>query len=115
MHDPSQDRLMIRKLAYFRVKRLRLGEAYEQFLEERLEPGGTIVVVDCALAWPTTRVDERHLFQFGALGGASADEYLRGGERVAEFLARERSALRRVKAAVDPADMLRANHPIRAA
>src|SRR5215204_523582 len=32
MHDANQDRLMIQRMAYFRVKRLRLGEAYDQFL-----------------------------------------------------------------------------------
>jgi hypothetical protein len=35
MHDANQDRLMIRRMTYFRVKRLRLGEAYERFLELR--------------------------------------------------------------------------------
>jgi len=32
MHDPVQDRLMIQHMTYFRVKRLRLGAAYERFL-----------------------------------------------------------------------------------
>ena len=32
MHDPNQDRSTLRRLAYFRVKRTRLGPAYEKFL-----------------------------------------------------------------------------------
>jgi hypothetical protein len=38
MHDPNQDRLMIQRMTYFRVKRLALGAAYEnisKFMSER--------------------------------------------------------------------------------
>jgi hypothetical protein len=54
MHDPVQDRLMIARMAYFRVKFLRLPRAYRQFLADCLAPGGTVVLVDCACRWPTT-------------------------------------------------------------
>ena len=47
-----------------------------------------LFLVECGLGWPTTRVGERHFFQFGALGGATPDEYLRGGPRVEEYLRR---------------------------
>ena len=49
MHDPNQDRLMIQRMTYFRVKRLWLGQAYESFIRQYLEPGGTIFIVDCNL------------------------------------------------------------------
>lgn len=88
MHDPNQDRLMVQRMTYFRVKRLRLGKAYEQFLTESLPEGATLFVVECGLKWPTTQVSERHIFQFGALGGATPDEYHHGGERVEEYLQR---------------------------
>src|SRR5215208_5729567 len=87
MFDPNQDRLMARRMAYFRVKRLRLGKTYEQFLEENLEEGATLLVAECGLKWPTTQVGERHVFQFGALGGARPDEFLHGSERVEDYLA----------------------------
>ena len=90
--DPSQDRLMIQHMSYFRFKRLRLGRAYERFLERSLEPGGTLIIVDCRLRWPVTRVGERHVFQFGAVGGPTLDEYFHGGERVRAHLARQGSA-----------------------
>jgi hypothetical protein len=89
MHDPNADRLTLRELAYFRVKRTRLGPAWERFLRERLEPGATIVVADCLRTWPTTLVGERHVFQAGAVGGATTREYLEGGPRVANYLGRE--------------------------
>jgi hypothetical protein len=88
MHDPNQDRLMVAGMSYFRLKWQRLPQAYRRFLRECLEPGGVIVSVECDLTWPTTRVGPRHVFQFGALGGASAEEYHKGGERVSDFLRR---------------------------
>jgi hypothetical protein len=89
MIDPAQDRLMVHRMAYFRLKRRALGRAYERFLLEHLAEGGTIFVVDGRFDWPTSRVGERHLLQFGALGGPTEDEYQRGGPRVASFLAKE--------------------------
>lgn len=95
MHDANQDRLMVRALTYFRVKRRTLGEAYERFLRERLEPGGTIIVPECRRTWQTTRLGDRYVFQHGALGGATEEEFHRGSERVAEYLARYDSPVRR--------------------
>jgi hypothetical protein len=92
MHDPVQDRLMIARMAYFRVKFLQLPGPYRAFLADCLAPGGTVVMVDCGLRWPTTTVGDRYVFQFGALGGATAREFRHGGPRVAEFLRQHRSA-----------------------
>jgi hypothetical protein len=91
MHDPVQDRLMVQRMSYFRLKQRRLGAAYEGFLRDCLEPGGTIFVMECGLRWPTTRRGDRHVFQFGALGGATPDEMMRGGERVEAYLRRHGS------------------------
>jgi hypothetical protein len=95
MHDANQDRLMVRALTYFRVKRRELGEAYERFLAERLEPGGTILISECRSIWRTTALGERHVFQHGAVGGATEDEFHYGSDRVAEYLARYDSPVRR--------------------
>jgi hypothetical protein len=94
MHDANQDRLMVRALTYFRVKRRRLGPVYERFLADRLEPGGTIFVADCRRSWSTTRMGERHVFQHGAVGGAREEEFHHGSERVAEYLERYDSPVR---------------------
>ncbi len=91
MHDPNQDRLSIAGMTYFRMKRLRLGETYERFLKNSLPSGGTIFLVECQRTWPTTQVGERHIFQFGALGGATPEEFFHGSERVAEYLERYQS------------------------
>jgi hypothetical protein len=91
MHDPDQDRLTLRRMAYFRVKRQRLGPAYERFLSDHLEPGGLIIVAECAKRWPVTHLGDRHLFQFGAVGGMPPQEYRDGSERVADYLRRYRT------------------------
>jgi hypothetical protein len=94
MHDPSQDRLMAEHVAYFRWKYRSLPQAYRDFVSTCLEPGGTIIVVECDRYWPTTQVEDRYVFQFGALGGPTTEEYFNGGERVAAYLARYGSHLR---------------------
>ncbi|MEV0824804.1 hypothetical protein [Nonomuraea rubra] len=88
MHDANQDRLMIAGMTYFRVKWRRLPEAYRRFLEESLPAGATLVVPECGLSWPVTRVGPRYVFQHGALGGATREEYEHGGPRVAGYLSR---------------------------
>jgi len=91
MHDPNQDRLTLRRMAYFRVKRRRLGPAYEKFLTDHLEPGGLIIVAECGKRWPVTHLGDRHLFQFGAVGGMPPEEYREGSERVTDYLRRYRT------------------------
>jgi hypothetical protein len=88
MIDPVQDLLMSRVLAYFRLKRLRLGPSYERFLRKNLQPGGTIFLLECELKWPCTKVGERHFFQFGAPGGATHEDLFEGTPRVEAFLQR---------------------------
>lgn len=51
MAYPNQDRPVLRRTSYFRVKRLVLGEAYETFISENLEKGGTIYITDCRKSW----------------------------------------------------------------
>ncbi|OAH13672.1 hypothetical protein [Streptomyces jeddahensis] len=94
IHDPGQNRAMTVRFACFRFKRLRLGATLQGFLERSLAPGATIFVVDCTLAWPMSVLGERHRFQFGALGGMTADEYGAGSERIARFLAEQGASVR---------------------
>lgn len=75
MHDPNQDELMVRRMAYFRVKLRRLPPSYREFLERNLALGAPIGIVDCERRWPVTRVAERHVFQCGAVGGLAEEDY----------------------------------------
>lgn len=95
MSDPNNDRLTLAKFSYFRLKRTALGAAYERFLTDQVQPGGTLFLIESGYQWPTTRISERYYFQFGGIGGLTPDEYFRGGDRVAEFLRRQGSDLRR--------------------
>jgi hypothetical protein len=91
MHDPNQDRLMLHMMSYFRLKLRRLPQAYRDFLMRCLPRGGTLYIDRCTLRWPVTRTSERSIFQFGAVGGATHDEYFRGGVRARDYFARYRS------------------------
>ncbi|RDV14189.1 hypothetical protein DXT99_15465 [Pontibacter diazotrophicus] len=91
MMDPNQDRPMLDAISYFRVKRLQLGEAYKQFISENLEENGTLLLVECQKSWPGKKVDERHFFQFGGLGGITPEGYLHGSEEVKNFLKQNKS------------------------
>jgi hypothetical protein len=73
-------------MSYLRLKRRTLGPAYERFLADRLAPGGPVLLVRDRSRWPVTRVRDRHVFQFGARGGATVEEYHGGGPRVRAFL-----------------------------
>ena len=95
LHDPNQDRLMVRHMLYFRLKWRGLPEAYRRFLERSLLPGGAVVLVDCRRSWPTARFGPRYVFQHGAVGGATEDEYAQGSPRVADHLRRMGSPRRR--------------------
>jgi hypothetical protein len=92
MHDPNQDRLMVTRLGYFRMKLRALPDAYRKYLEAVLEPGGMLIVVDCGLTWRRTQLRERHVYQHGAVGGLRPEEYDEGGPRVAGFLAEQAAA-----------------------
>ncbi|MXV61705.1 hypothetical protein GS429_06425 [Natronorubrum sp. JWXQ-INN-674] len=94
MHDPNQDRLMVQKLAYFRTKSRTLGDAYEEFIETVLAPGGTIISLECEYDWPAIDLGDRHSFQVGGLGGLAPEEYYEGSETVAAFLARQNAGIR---------------------
>jgi hypothetical protein len=86
MYDPNHDRIMLEYMTYFRVKKLHLGTNYERFITDVLPPGGTLFVSECQHKWPTTKVDNRHVFQFGGMGGATGKEYSEGSSRVEKFL-----------------------------
>lgn len=95
MHDPAQDRPMMKQAAFFRLKRASLGPVYEEFLRHRLDPGGAIITLENTRTWRVTRTGERSFFQFGCLGGLPEEEYVAGSERVADFLQAEGSEHRR--------------------
>src|SRR5690606_19361875 len=77
--------------SYFRVKQLLLDDHYKKFMLQNLEENATIYIVDCRKSWPVTKVDERHYFQFGGLGGNTIEEYQNGSKRIEDYLKQEGS------------------------
>jgi hypothetical protein len=88
MQDPNQDRLMLKTMSYYRLKHRRLPDAYRTFLKDTLPAGATLYVDACTRKWPVTRTSPRSVFQFGAVGGATVEEYFQGGERVRAYFQR---------------------------
>jgi hypothetical protein len=85
MHDPVQDRLMVAKIGYFRIKRLQMGRIYQEFLKNNLAPGAPLFLVQCKYQWPVAPAGENHTFQIGGLGDIEPDEYLKGSPRITAF------------------------------
>jgi hypothetical protein len=79
MHDQLQDRLMVARMAYFRLKWRRLPAPYRRFAEDVLPPGAPVVLIEDTSTWPVTRIAERHVFQLGAQGGRDPGWYQPGG------------------------------------
>ncbi|KFY96204.1 hypothetical protein V498_02810 [Pseudogymnoascus sp. VKM F-4517 (FW-2822)] len=76
MADPNQDQLMIQRMAYFRLKFIKMTEAYRRFLLDALEPNkGTMILNRCGLK-----------LRGEALGGLSGEEFIRGSTSINEFV-----------------------------
>jgi hypothetical protein len=76
MHDGNQDELMVTEMAYFRCKWIDLPKAYLYFLQHCLEPQAPLILIRGSLQWPITQVADRHVFQNGAYGGLSPQDYM---------------------------------------
>jgi hypothetical protein len=77
MHDQIQDRLMVARMTYFRIKWRELPDPYTRFLTESLAPGAPVILIEDLSCWPVVRIGERHVFQAGAQGGRTPQDYLR--------------------------------------
>lgn len=91
MPAPVADRTTKGDLLHFRLKRLELGPAYERFLLEHLEPGGTLAIVDCRCPRPCVEVGERHYFQLGGVGAPKDEAQAHPAGRTAHGDARARA------------------------
>lgn len=88
MHDPVQDRLMVQKMAYFRIKKSTLGTTFQRFITNNRTSGAPLFTVECTFRWPAFHAGDRHFFQLGGFGATTPYEYLNGSARVQSFLKR---------------------------
>lgn len=98
MHDPVQDRLMIQKMGYFRIKKMKLGNCFEEFIRTRLADDYPLITVECQYQWHQYQSGDRHLFQLGGFGAMTPEEYLYGGKRVEEFLSKVKAPVKKWEA-----------------
>jgi len=79
-YDPVHDRFLVKEVNHVRLKLLTLPEAYRKFIQKHLAPGGTILFIDNQFSWSQYKIDERHMFQVGGMGGYTEQDYLQGSE-----------------------------------
>jgi hypothetical protein len=65
-----------------RLKLIDLPRGYREFLQNKLNPGGTIVYLDCGARWLHYKLGARQVYQIGGWGGISPEEFIEGSERI---------------------------------
>jgi len=83
--DPVHDRFLIGRIVFIRIKFLDLPKAYREFIEKKLVPGASVILLDCRYPWPRASVGDRVFFQLGGLGGVSPQEYIEETEPLREY------------------------------
>ncbi|KPV61905.1 MAG: hypothetical protein AOA66_1577 [Candidatus Bathyarchaeota archaeon BA2] len=84
--DPIHDRMDMGVYAHVRSKFIDIPPAYKEFIERHLNPRGTLIFVNVTYPWAKYRLGERTYLQVGGLGDIPPEEYLKGSERLEEFL-----------------------------
>ena len=84
-YDPIHDEWLTRRVNHLRFKLLSLPSSYKRFIKQNLLPGGSICLLDCQAQWLRYRVGERSIFQIGGWGDITAEEFINGSPRIAEY------------------------------
>lgn len=84
-YDPVHDGWLTRHVNHLRFKLLDLPQAYQQFLQRHLEPGGAVIYLNCGARWLRYRLADRSVFQVGGWGDISAQEFISGSPRLQEY------------------------------
>ncbi|GAF85837.1 unnamed protein product, partial [marine sediment metagenome] len=75
-YDPLHDRSLVKYVNFIRVKLRELPDSYREFIDRHLGPGGRLILIDCAYAWPQYELQDRAYVQIGGLGGIPAETFL---------------------------------------
>ncbi len=89
-YDPVHDGWLVKRVNHLRLKLIDLPENYKQFMRNMLIPGGDVVYLEGKANWKRYRVGQKNVFQVGGWGDISADEFIKGSGRLAEFAKREK-------------------------
>ena len=77
-YDPVHDRFLVGQVNHIRMKLLGIPHSYIDFIQRRLLPGGTLILLNNTQSWGQYTVGDRHTFQVGGLGGLKDHDYLHG-------------------------------------
>ena len=92
--DPIHDGWLTPYVHHLRLKPTSLPQAYRRFLLDRLQPGATIVHLDCQASWLAFSLGENSRLQVGGWGDIPPQEYLDGSPRIDAWLRARGSAHR---------------------
>jgi hypothetical protein len=84
--DPIHDGWLTGTVSHLRLKLIDLPETYQVFLRTYLEPGGTLLYLDCSAPWLQFPLSDRLAYQIGGWGGIPPQEYITGSERIDRML-----------------------------
>ena len=84
--DPVHDRMDMGVYAHVRSKFIEIPPVYKEFIQRHLKPRGTLIFVNVTYPWPKYRLGTRTYLQIGGLGEVTPKEYLKGSERLNQFL-----------------------------
>ncbi len=85
--DPVHDRMDLGIYAHVRSKFVKLPPVYKEFIQKHLKPGGTLIFANVTHSWIKHRLGDQIYLQVGGLGEITPKEYLKGSERLNQFLA----------------------------
>jgi len=87
--DPVHDRMDLGVYAHVRSKFIDVPPVYKEFIQRHLKPGGTLIFVNVTHPWIKYRLGDHAYLQVGGLGEIEPKEYIKGSERLNQFLAME--------------------------
>lgn len=85
-YDPLHDRFLVEYNNHVRLKLLDIPQAYRNFIRDHLAPDGVLIFADCRSTWEQFKIDDRHYFQVGGLGGFASHDYLDGNGKIDSWL-----------------------------
>ena len=89
--DPIHDRMDLGEYAHVREKFTAIPKAFKEFMKNSLKPNGTVIFANVTYPWKTYRLQDSVYLQIGGLGDIAPDEFIKGSERINQFLKEEKS------------------------
>ena len=84
--DPVHDRMDMGVYAHVRSKFIEIPPTYKEFIQRHLKPGGTLIFVNVTYPWMKYLLGDSTYLQVGGLGEMAPKEYIKGSERMNQFL-----------------------------